>query len=82
MLQPRFSSDQLLQLAMASLCQGTGIMPGISEKVRQMAGITNWAGRLRVHPAVALLGPLACDIEDTLGWYPWKRHIRSSLVKN
>lgn len=27
-------------------------MPGISEKVRQMAGITNW-----VHPAVALLPP-------------------------
>ncbi|CAJ1426305.1 unnamed protein product [Effrenium voratum] len=30
----------------------TGIMPGVAEKVRHMAGITNW-----VHPAVALLPP-------------------------
>eukprot|EP00434_Breviolum_minutum_P003783 symbB.v1.2.003331.t1/scaffold171.1/size348550/8 len=30
----------------------SGILPGISEKVRHMAGITNW-----VHPAVALLPP-------------------------
>ena len=32
--------------------EGTGILPGIAEKARHMAGITNW-----VHPAVALLPP-------------------------
>ena len=37
---------------MASPYQGTGLMPGIAEKARHMAGITNW-----VHPAVALLPP-------------------------